>query len=66
MKHIITFSILALITTNSFVSKSNVRRSVSGKVIYKNFGQPAVSTKKEGEGFFNIALPLTSYNDTTH
>ena len=66
MKHIIIFSILSLITTNSFVSRNNVRRSVSGKVIYKNFSQPAVSAKKEGEGFFDVALPLTSYNDTTH
>lgn len=66
MKHIITFSILAFITTINFVSKNNVRNSVSSKVIYKKVSLQANSFQKEGEGFFDIPLPLTPYDATTY
>ena len=66
MKHIITLSVLSFITTINFVSKSNVRGSVSNKVIYKDISLQANSFQKEGEGFFDIPLPLTPYDATTY
>ena len=51
MKQIIALSILSLITTGNLVSKSNVRRGVSSKVIYKKFGVASDSFKKKGRGF---------------